>query len=389
VSGPKSNASAEPSGEDGDDDDDDDDEDDDDDDDEEEDGDEDASTGESSEEEEDEDEPSRKPGPKPGGKKKVKKEAKKKVTIDPKKKPKGGSSEDMLPEHLRGMTEEGMRRFLEMMKLNDLLNPGTGGTSGDVQLETLKVLRKIQKAQSGGGGTGFLDDASSDDEASTTLKGAEVRAFKNLSNLRKYIKEHGDVLEARYVDRWEDTLTEGEDRPWAWADAHRSIPWGACQTASRAWVGYSAILRILRRRRKPSKLEKWARGQCVQMMKTMEQHALDNGSWLTGWKLSGLVDPSKRREYAGEETEMSLIAAHTKAEKSLRDAVGKGRSAAAGPAAPGAPDGVSKRAARRQRSATNQFEGKKKEDEEKRKKAALAAAAAKAAAAGGAAIPPG
>ena len=125
------------------------------------------------------------------------------------------------------------------------------------------------------------------------------------------------------------------------------------------------------------------RGQTVQMMKAMEQRALDHGAWYGAWKLTGLVDPARRREYAGTEQDMSFIAAHSRAEKQLRDSVSKGARASTSGGGDGCEGGLSKRAERRQRSAAAKSEAKKKEEADKRRVEAEKKKAAAAAAAGG------
>ena len=53
-------------------------------------------------------------------------------------------------------------------------------------------------------------------------------------------------------------------------------------------------------------------------MKSKRQHVLMNGDWDAAWLLSGLQDPLKQREFAGDEDEMAAVAAYLTAMGALK-----------------------------------------------------------------------
>jgi hypothetical protein len=108
-------------------------------------------------------------------------------------------------------------------------------------------------------------------------------------------------------------------------------------------------------------------------MKCFEQHALDSGSWVHAWKLSGLEDPREGRRFAGTEEELSVVIAHRKAVVSLETKSSVGRAAGGG-----YPEG-------RSNNQPPKTEAEKKTATEQKKKKRDAAAAAKKKA-GGAAV---
>ena len=51
-----------------------------------------------------------------------------------------------------------------------------------------------------------------------------------MRKLKEFIRNQPERIEDEYIARWEEFLTEGEDRPWAWKDAEAAIDWGARHT---------------------------------------------------------------------------------------------------------------------------------------------------------------
>lgn len=194
-------------------------------------------------------------------------------------------------------------------------SPVNPSSTQAVNLEILKTLRKLRQDKGGD-----ISGSGTDDEAGPA--GHAHKAFKNLERLKSHIKVNGEAIEARYVKRWADRLTDGEERPWAWIDANNAIAWNGCTTARRARTILAAMLRILRTRTTPSKKEWEARGLLIQGLKSLEQHAVDKGSWRTAWLLTGLTDPCGSREFAGTEQELGVIVAYEEADKKLRTKVG-------------------------------------------------------------------
>ena len=252
---------------------------------------------------------------------------------------------------------------------------GKGGSHTSLhdttQLEILKILERIQKKSSDD--DDFISGGDGD-----AIGGTELKAFRNLRKLREFIRDHPERIEEDYLERWGETLTEGEDRPWAWTDAQKSISWGNCFTAQKAWVGFSAVLRLLRKRQgTPTKEERQARAQLAQCMKCFEQHALDSGSWVHAWKLSGLEDPREGRRFAGTEEELSVVIAHRKAVVSLETKSSVGR----------APGGGYPEGRNNTQPAKTEAERKAAAEQKKKKRDAAAAAKKKAGGAAGAGAP--
>jgi len=245
----------------------------------------------------------------------------------------GGGDDDIPPELLDWLSGLMEKRAGEKGKRF------SGSTTGSekIQLETLKLIDRLSKQIDGDGE--FVSG-----EGDADIGGAEMKAFRNLRLLKAHIRDKPEPIVKGYIERWSETLTESSDRPWSWADAQKSIRWGGNVTARKAWVGLSATLRLLRARASPSKEEWRAQAQVVQLMKSFEQHALNGGSWVDAWHLSGLEDPEKGREFAGTEEELSVIVAHRKAMSALQAKTGgPGRAPPAATSSAGPPaDGGNK-----------------------------------------------
>lgn len=108
-------------------------------------------------------------------------------------------------------------------------------TPDEVQLEILRTLRRLKDDDTPFGGDG----------------GGEKEDSLSFAELKEYMEDHGEELAAAYKERWENFLTEGEDRPLARGDAMKAIKWNQCTTAQKAWWGYVAVLRILDRVKNP------------------------------------------------------------------------------------------------------------------------------------------
>ncbi|CAE8691772.1 unnamed protein product [Polarella glacialis] len=75
-------------------------------------------------------------------------------------------------------------------------------------------------------------------------------------------------------------------------------------------------------------LQQVALAQTIQCIKALRQSVLSGGDWQTAWLLAGLVEPVQRREFAGEEGEMSAIAAYLGALSDLKKKIKGGNTRA-------------------------------------------------------------
>eukprot|EP00959_Pyramimonas_sp_CCMP1952_P318945 6673087-Pyramimonas_sp.AAC.1 len=86
---------------------------------------------------------------------------------------------------------------------------------------------------------------------------------------------------------------------WTYLDyGKRHIPWGKLYGLKNTFAMLVAVLEYMDN----DKFDE-AHGQLVQIMKALEQVAINQGSWKAAWPLSGLVDPYSRRGFAGDEFE--------------------------------------------------------------------------------------
>ena len=72
-----------------------------------------------------------------------------------------------------------------------------------------------------------------------------------------------------------------------------------------------------------------ATAQVVQNLKAKLQSVLQGGDWSSAWLLTGLSDPTQRREFAGTKEEMAIVSGYVEALANLRKKVRESHSAAA------------------------------------------------------------
>ena len=83
--------------------------------------------------------------------------------------------------------------------------------------------------------------------------------------------------------------------------------WGKFKSIQRAAIQDIAVYELLRQGNSRSAL-----AQLCQNLKSKAQCALDMGDWGLAWHLCGLEDPLRRKEFAGSEDEMAIIAGFEK-----------------------------------------------------------------------------
>ena len=95
--------------------------------------------------------------------------------------------------------------------------------------------------------------------------------------------------------------------PWTWASATLTIPWQRMFDGRRAFSYLSQVLQILQTEDRPSRTSWVAQGVLVQCVKSLEQAALDGGSWTYARWLSCLAELHRSRRFAGSERELETM----------------------------------------------------------------------------------
>ncbi|CAK0847391.1 unnamed protein product [Prorocentrum cordatum] len=161
-------------------------------------------------------------------------------------------------------------------------NLDANGLQSLLQLRMLEVLERLETGKR---------SSSSGDENETA--GTAVRGMRRLRQ-RAFRSE---VKQALAVQR---------GMAWTYLDyGERRIPWGKLYDLKKTCAMLVAVLEHV-----DQGLFDEAHGQLVQIMKALEQVAINQGSWKAAWPLSGLVDPCSRRGSAGDEFATGVVAAY-------------------------------------------------------------------------------
>ncbi|CAE8734857.1 unnamed protein product, partial [Polarella glacialis] len=124
------------------------------------------------------------------------------------------------------------------------------------------------------------------------------------------------------LDSVKEELGIGPGEPWTLRSWSRRINWGKFKGLRRCMEMQISVYELLK-----AGAADVARAQTVQNIEALHQSVLSGGDWTTAWLLTGLTDPTQRREFAGDEGEMSAITSYLGAmaelKKKLKPAHGK------------------------------------------------------------------
>ncbi|CAE8689793.1 unnamed protein product [Polarella glacialis] len=168
-----------------------------------------------------------------------------------------------------------------------------------------KILQDMsQKDQSNKKKKDNGDDSGSgsDSDLDGTLLKKGLSSMKNMSRLKKRIRSRPKRVWKKFEENVKEELGVAEGEPWTLRSWSRRINWGKFRGLRRCMEMMIAIYELLK-----ADSPEIARAQAVQNMKAIHQSVLSGGDWATAWLLTGLTDPTQRREFAGEEGEMSAI----------------------------------------------------------------------------------
>jgi hypothetical protein len=172
-----------------------------------------------------------------------------------------------------------------------------------VQLETLKILRKLQKR----------DDSSGDDVDGRT---GGNRGLRGVQMLRERVEKEPERVIRDYISAVRLELGVTDPRQfWCFRDfSKKQLPrFGRMRGMYRCHVMSSKILQQLHEGRTAR-----AGALLVQFQKAVLQMALDNGCWDSASLLWPGGDPLGQREFGGTEAEMKAVHAYRKSLQELR-----------------------------------------------------------------------
>ncbi|CAE8639344.1 unnamed protein product, partial [Polarella glacialis] len=209
--------------------------------------------------------------------------------------------------------------------LATILSAGLSG--GNLSLQDILIARLLQdlnpktakksiKKDSDG------SDSGSDDDLDGSLLKKGLSHMRNLNRLKQRVKTRPRRIWRKFEDSVKEDLGIGPGEPWTLRSWSRRINWGKFKGLRRCMEMQISVYELLK-----AGAADVARAQTVQNIKALHQSVLSGGDWTTAWLLTGLTDPTQRREFAGDEGEMSAIASYLGAmaelKKKLKPAHGK------------------------------------------------------------------
>jgi hypothetical protein len=209
--------------------------------------------------------------------------------------------------------------------LATILSAGLSG--GNLSLQDILIARLLQdlnpktakksiKKDSDG------SDSGSDDDLDGSLLKKGLSHMRNLNRLKQRVKTRPRRIWRKFEDSVKEELGIGPGEPWTLRSWSRRINWGKFKGLRRCMEMQISVYELLK-----AGAADVARAQTVQNIKALRQSVLSGGDWTTAWLLTGLTDPTQRREFAGDEGEMSAITSYLGAmaelKKKLKPAHGK------------------------------------------------------------------
>jgi hypothetical protein len=188
---------------------------------------------------------------------------------------------------------------------------GPADVQGLLQLETLKILKKLHKRE----------DSSGDD---VDGKGGNSGGLRGVQRLRERVEKDPERVIRDYIAAVQLELGVSDTRQfWCFRDFSKKLlpRFGRMRGMYRCHVMSSDILQQLHEGR-PVR----AAALLVQFQKAVLQMALDNGSWDSASLLWPGGDPLGQREFGGTEAEMKAVHAYRKALQELRNRAPKSES---------------------------------------------------------------
>ena len=125
-----------------------------------------------------------------------------------------------------------------------------------------------------------------------------------MADYRRSLRTKPRKVVAEYTDKITKVLGAEDGRAWTYEDYSRKAPWGKLFDLKRCFYPFSAIVKLLDEDKGDQ-----AHAMMVQLMKALEQFAIDHGSWRNAWYYSGMDDPMGKRRFAGTDRETEVISA--------------------------------------------------------------------------------
>eukprot|EP00929_Paragymnodinium_shiwhaense_P008266 TRINITY_DN112214_c0_g1_i1.p2 TRINITY_DN112214_c0_g1~~TRINITY_DN112214_c0_g1_i1.p2 ORF type:complete len:440 (-),score=61.56 TRINITY_DN112214_c0_g1_i1:575-1894(-) len=149
------------------------------------------------------------------------------------------------------------------------------------------------------------------DEDELTTQNA--KAFRRLDNMRRRTRSHPRPVIQQYVRDVMETLGASEGDAWHFAHMTEKIEWNKMKGLHRVHFHLSHALTWLLAGEHEA-----AGAYLVQLLRSLHQVALDNGSWQDASLLLPVQDPIQKREFGATERELETVAAYRKALNDLR-----------------------------------------------------------------------
>jgi hypothetical protein len=192
---------------------------------------------------------------------------------------------------------------------------------GEREEEREKKSKKKKKKRDLSGDSTSSDGSSGSDPSDADLLRGGMKSIRHLKDVHRRVKKNPQGLYMRFEERARDELGVVPGQPWTLKDWLRRQPWGEFKSTYRCAVMDCAVYELLRGGQPQEAL-----GQLVQNIKAKHQSVLHGGDWTTAWLITGLPDPLRRADFAGEDGEMSVIAGYLRSMRDLRGAVKTGHS---------------------------------------------------------------
>ena len=187
-----------------------------------------------------------------------------------------------------------------------------------------KKRSKRSKAQGSDSGSLLGGSSSDDSDDDRKLQARGLKAVSSLHRLQDRIQKNPRKIYTTFEKEIREELGVVPGQSWTVKDYVRKQQWGKFRGIYRCAMMDVAVYEQLR-----AGQTEVATAQVVQNLKAKLQSVLQGGDWSSAWLLTGLSDPTQRREFAGTKEEMAIVSGYVEALANLRKKVRESHSAAA------------------------------------------------------------
>jgi len=197
------------------------------------------------------------------------------------------------------------------------------------QLHMMQMMAKMSKPSDGG-------ESDDDDDLTSSLVGPRASATGAVSKYNKLKLRHTNNPKRNirlYVDEVRRRLGVQQGQPWNFADDTRKLNMGRFSSMVRVHTALGEVLHLQLQNKHLA-----ATSLVVQLLKSIHQMTLDQGSWKLAWLLTFLPDPLSRPRFGGTEEELETLSSFVKSLDELEKRTSN--SAATGSGGPSASGGA-------------------------------------------------